>query len=276
MHDFKARLRRQQYAPKTIRVYANYMVRAEQHVGNLKTATTDDLQRFLDTLPPRAPSLRMARKALIAYYKTLGGKNPAIDLLVPPEPDRLPRPIAENEHPRYLTAADSLTNTHRVVGYLWGYTGARFSEIRFARWIDFELRTDPRWRVVGKGSGRRGPKERVVPLNSQLVDALRAHRATTPRCEYVLPGQRHPWIGENHLYDLHHDICTAAGLEGTVPHQLRHTVITLALDRTGDMTAVKDFVGHSSFSSLQKYAGLLPGRLRSVSESLDAPPAAAV
>lgn len=269
MHQFRTWLRTRGYSASTIKNYCHYTRKAEAFLESLPRATTENLEEFLASLPPGPSTQRGARKALNAYYAFRGGKNPAADLVVPPEPHRLPRPLLEEDYAAYIYAADRLGGAHAVIGNVLAYTGCRFSELRFARWDQFNLKSrEPHWRIIGKGSGRRGTKERVIPLHPALVATLRAWRATSPRGEYLISGARNPWATENTIRDLHRDIVETIGIAGTVPHQLRHTVITLSLDRTRDAVAVRDFAGHTSLATTQQYAGLLPGRLRAVSDSL--------
>lgn len=269
MHQFRVWLRHQGYSPNTIKNYCHYIRKAETFLPTLSRATVEDLEGFLLTLPPSASSQRGARKALSAYYTSRGGRNPATDLRVPPEPHRLPRPIHERDYHAYIETADRLGGVHAVVGNMLAYTGCRFSELRFARWDQFNLRSrEPHWRITGKASSRRGAKERVIPVHPALANTLRAWRATSPRGDYLIPGARTAWATENTIRAVHADIVEAIGIAGTVPHQLRHTVITLALDRTKDAVAVKNFSGHANLANLDQYAGLLPGRLRAVTDSL--------
>lgn len=268
MHDFRTWLRARGYAARTVKTYTGYARRAQALVGDLRRADTEALERFLATLPPGAASQRAARKALAAYYDHRGGKNPARQLVVPPEPTRLPRPLSEAEYLAYLRAADRLAGAHRVVGTMFALTGCRFSELRFARWDHITLTgNDPAWRVIGKGSRRQGPKERVIPLHPRLVTVLTGWRHVTPGA-YVIPGVRHPWASEDTIRGLHYEIMGLIGLPGAVPHRMRHTAITLAVGRTGDLLAVRDVAGHASVATTQGYAAVLPGRLRAVVDSL--------
>lgn len=66
-----------------------------------------------------------------------------------------------------------------------------------------------------------------------------------------------------------HKICEAADIERATPHQWRHTVATVALDRSRDIRALQELLGHASLATTQIYTKVLPGRLRTLVETLE-------
>jgi integrase len=65
--------------------------------------------------------------------------------------------------------------------------------------------------------------------------------------------------------------CTAAGIVGLTPHDLRHTAASLAIAAGANVKAVQRMLGHSSAAmTLDVYAGLFGDDLDSVAALLDA------
>lgn len=257
---FDAWLTARQYAPTTRRAYGIYTRRATDFT-DLATASTDDLRQWFETLPQTAASKIAARKALVAYYQYLKiSPSPADDLPSVREPSRLPRPLTEPEHRRWVAAAHTLGGGHEIAGVLLASTGARISELRAARWQDLSLTVPGWWRVRGKGAGRSGPRWRQQPLHPDAVDLLaRAARLS----EWVFPGRVGP-VTDSTLRTVLVEIGEHAGLGRVTPHRIRHSVATLALAQTGNLRAVQQLLGHSSITSTTIYTQVLPERLRSV------------
>lgn len=272
-------LRAEGYAPRTVTLYARTIRRAEAHLTELgitlDEADAEALKGFWLSLPPSRESRKLARCALLAWYRYRGraGGGPARELPNLPAPRRLPRPHTTEEFVRLLEAARRLGGRHQVVAELLGYTGARISEVRDATWDQLELGVDnPVWYIAGKGSGRRGPTIRQVPLHPRLAATLRAWRASTSGQGPVLPSARSRDGRLNYatLSSLLRDVAAEAGVESTTPHRWRHTVATLGLEMTRDLRGLQDLLGHVSLSSTQIYTRVVPSRLRSLVEALPA------
>ncbi|APR85526.1 Tyrosine recombinase XerC [Minicystis rosea] len=114
-------------------------------------------------------------------------------------------------------------------------------------------------RVLGKGS-----KERVVPLGSAAVKAIRRyleHRdeLTDPKTGVRDPralflSKRGARLGVRRVQHLVHRYgALGAGRADLHPHALRHTCATHLLDGGADLRAIQKMLGHASLATTQRY-----------------------
>lgn len=231
------------------------------HIDHLSRAipdtlavTTADLEWYLARMTTlgRAPETRKAvRSSLRVYYRWLTrtgqiSVDPTLDLL----PVRIPRSM-----PRVAADADLqlalLTVPEDVAAMIYL---ARYGCLRLTEFTT--LRTDHRegdqLRVTGKGG-----KQRIVPMNDDLYDALLRVERTVGR-GYFFPGR---FGGHLHVSSTSKMISRATGWN---PHSLRHAGATAAYRATGDLRAVQEFLGHSSIATTQRYLHLDDDALRAV------------
>jgi integrase len=279
--EFRTWLTELGYSTRTCDLYSQTAGRCATFLRGqgitLGRARYDDIHSFWATVPPTRSSRNGVRNALLAYYKYRGRKDggPAVDLPVIPEPLTLPRARGDDDHANFVAAAEKLGGEYHALGALLGFTGCRIAEAEHARWHLFNLHSSsPAWLVQGKGSGRRGPKERKVDVCDSLLSALLTWRDLSRSADWVFPstysttGHR----GQTSLRRMVAAICESAGIARATPHVWRHTAATLGLDRSMDIRAVQELLGHASLATTQKYTKVLPGRLRRVVELLDSPP----
>jgi integrase/recombinase XerD len=122
-------------------------------------------------------------------------------------------------------------------------------------------------RARGKGS-----KERLVPLGSQAIFAIRAY-LRGGRSE-LLHGREEPRLFVNFrggpltrqgLYKIVQRHARAVGLDGKMsPHTLRHSFATHLLSNGCDLRAVQEMLGHADISTTQMYTHLSGDRLKQV------------
>lgn len=264
---FRTWLGEEGYSARTREQYLTYATRARVDLGPLHRVTVEELRAWWGGLPPTASSRNAARNALVAYYRHRGNPKGLPAALLPHIPDRdhLPRPVPVEVYERFIDACADLGGKHQMLGFLLAYTGCRIGEARTCRRSNLDL-TDLTWRIQGKGSGRRGPKERVVALHPRLGAVL----SGWPEPDWVFPSpQRDGPIHRTTIAQLFKETADRAGLVLTA-HQLRHTVATLGLDRTRDIRAVQELLGHASLATTQRYTQVTGSRVREVVGSLGA------
>jgi integrase/recombinase XerC len=110
-------------------------------------------------------------------------------------------------------------------------------------------------RVIGKGN-----KERVVPLGSRSVTALRAYLERRAELERgrgdraLFLSKRGRRISVRSVQVLVRRYGTlGAGRADLHPHALRHTCATHLLDGGADLRAIQELLGHASLATTQRY-----------------------
>ena len=145
-------------------------------------------------------------------------------------------------------------------------TGMRLSELAGLSLGDVDLLADQA-KVRGKGR-----KERLVPVGSRAVSALRRYlrvreevvlrRGADRRALFVsVRGRRLP---PRSIQRLMHRLFDAVGGDQLRVHSLRHTFATHLLDAGADLRAVQELLGHASLSTTQIYTHTSVERLKQV------------
>lgn len=135
-------------------------------------------------------------------------------------------------------------------------TGVRASELVGLNWsdVDFQLGIV---RVVGKGS-----KERIVPIGTVALQALRDYAAEQKRKwslaargeNAVFLNRRGRRITTRSVARIVEKRLRAAGIPVRMgPHGLRHTFATHLLNSGADLRIIQELLGHASLSTTQRY-----------------------
>jgi tyrosine recombinase XerC len=231
---------------------------------------------WLNQLGREKSSMNRKLAALRSFYRFLlrEGKvesSPAALLAGPRREKRLPRFLsyAEVEKLLAIPAATPLGLRDRSMLETLYASGIRVSELVGLELENLDLEAGYA-RVLGKGR-----RERVVPLGSQAVEALRDYLA---RGRPALAARRNPPEAKalylNHLGGrltvrgvrerLNHYVEKAALSSGISPHTLRHCFATHMLERGADLRVVQELLGHVNLSTTQIYTHLSQARLREV------------
>ena len=189
--------------------------------------------------------------------------NPAREVRTPSLPGRLPAhlPIDQSEalfHQPF--GEDEASRRDRAILEMLYASGVRVAELSGLSLEDLDLR-DGSVRVLGKGR-----KERIVPLGSKAVEALRGYLGEREGARGPL--FRNPRGGRLTVRSLHRIVrarARAAGLVGRVtPHTLRHTFATHLLDAGADLRLIQELLGHARLTTTQRYTHVSVERLAKV------------
>ncbi len=209
----------------------------------------------------------MARQGLMS-------RNPAAMVSTPKLARRLPHPMPQNEVELLLESAfgsDPRDDRDRAILELLYATGIRVGEMVRADVGDLDFSGtsgDGMLRVYGKGR-----KERLVPIGSKAVTALRRYLGSRG---HLLPERPGPARDRDALFlnarggrltdrsvrrILDARLQQAALARDVSPHSLRHSFATHMLDAGADLRSIQELLGHASLSTTQKYTRVTTSQL---------------
>ena len=194
--------------------------------------------------------------------------------------------IADDEHlAAWLVFINTGMRAGEVAGLTWANTDLEDATLA-VRWSYTESRGQTLW------SGPKTKKgTRRVALDAATVEALRRWRTRQTELRLAAGPAWQRTVVDSYgqamsgVVFTHADgtiirpqtwrrwltrLCDANGIRPVSPHALRHTLATLALQRSetmADMKALSDRLGHATISfTLDRYADFLPDRDRALAE----------
>lgn len=210
-----------------------------------------------------------AIRSLFRYLKRQGklSTNPAASVATPRQEKRLPKQLSVLEVQHLVEIADDsapLGARDRAILELLYASGVRVSELTGLDLDDLDL-GDGMMRVLGKGR-----KERMVPIGSKAIAALRVYlrrradleprRGTGGDALFLnFRGTRLNVRSVRRIVDRYIRQC--AILRKVSPHTLRHSFATHLLDAGADLRSIQELLGHVSLSTTQKYTHVSTERL---------------
>jgi len=248
--------------------------------GNIMLADVNVIRAFLSHLSEQNYSAStMARKiaTLRSFYKwadrtSIVKGNPMVMIRTPKQAKRLPKAITVEEIERLLSAPDDrelLGARDRAILETLYSTGVRVSEL-----VDLDASDLDEYGEALHIRGK-GKKERLVPLGSHALAAIRHYLAMLhqdPRFKQAEGvAKRIPLFINKHGGRLSSrsvrrkldKYLREAGLDSTIsPHTLRHSFATHLLGNGADLRSVQELLGHQSLSTTQIYTHLTTQRLR--------------
>jgi integrase len=195
----------------------------------------------------------------------------------------LPRlPTSDRRYLSHAQLADlaERCGPHRRLVLLLGYTGLRWGEAAALRTRRVDLlrgRIEVAESVADvNGSMIFGPPKsharRWVPVPRFLRDDLAAQLAGRGPDDLVFPSRSGtPLRVQSFRRGWFDPAAVAAGMEGLVPHELRHTAASLAIASGASIKGVQSMLGHASAAmTLDRYGHLLGDELDAVADRMDA------
>ncbi|MCA9294658.1 MAG: tyrosine recombinase XerC [Phycisphaerales bacterium] len=242
-------------------------------------SNADDIRGYLSFLADQNYSpATMARKiaTLRSFYKWalkhhLVNQNPMTMIRTPRQSKRLPKAITVEQVEQLLAAPDDqdvLGARDRAMLETLYSTGIRVSELVDLNVEDMDESAEA-LRIRGKGK-----KERMVPLGSHALAAIRHYMNVLQNDERYAPAWSKPnaplfinkhggRLSSRSVRRKLDKYLRQVGLDPSVsPHTLRHSFATHLLDNGADLRSVQELLGHQSLSTTQTYTHLTTQRLR--------------
>ncbi len=196
--------------------------------------------------------------------------NPALGLIRPKQDRHLPSFLSVEETSRLMEAPQGDTfaalRDRAILETLYS-TGLRVSELVGLKVRNVDL-IGGTLRTIGKGR-----KERMVPMGSYSIQAIRAYlkTLTAEQSEPDRPlfrNQRHGHLTDRSVRRILNRYLLQVSVARRIsPHSLRHSFATHLLDRGADLRSVQELLGHSSLTTTQVYTHVTTERLKKVYES---------
>lgn len=188
--------------------------------------------------------------------------NPAKLVSTPKLPKRLPPHLSVDEVDRLLAAPaghDARGARDRAILELFYASGIRLSELIDVDMPHLDL-LEGLVKVKGKGN-----RERIVPIGSKAIAALRRYR---DRRGELIPASKRGRLAPQALFlnrlggrlstrSVARILLTYLKRSGLgpkiTPHGLRHSYATHLLEAGADLRAIQELLGHSRLSTTQRY-----------------------
>jgi integrase/recombinase XerD len=257
-------------ATNTLVAYRRDLEGAEEHLGELATASRESLAKLGNRWADRAPST-VARKAsaLRQFYGFLLDEGLRED---DPSP-ALPRPATRRPLPKILSHADvealfaraeleadsDRPATLRLLALLELLYG---SGLRATELVSLPLVAVPRdapfLTITGKGG-----QQRMVPVSGRARQALSRWLEVRPAGGKFLFPSRGKHLTRVRLFQLLKDLAARAELDPArlSPHVLRHAFATHLLEGGADLRVLQTLLGHADIATTQIYTHVDAARL---------------
>lgn len=271
------------YSGNTLAAYRNDLEQflqamEEEGIRAWEQVTQDVIIDYIMALREREyASSTVARKiaALKSFFHFLAAEeivsdDPTLNLDSPKVKKRLPVTLSYEEVERLLHAPQGSTPKairDKALLELLYATGMRVTELVSLNLEDINLASATVRVTQGKGG-----KERIIPIHSRAVEALREYLAKARRMLLKSPEERALFL--NHrgerltrqgLWLIIKQYVREAGIKTEVtPHTLRHSFATHLLNGKADLRHVQELLGHANISTTQIYTHISSERLREI------------
>lgn len=270
-------------SPRTLRNYtqalAAFQLFAEESFASFpgwKSCTPDHFRSYLYHCMKKEmarATILLKFSALRSFYKFLVhrhglAKSPLTDIQLPKQTRHLPTVLNQEqiiellEAPLKAELPDQaphwLPQRDTAILELFYSTGLRLAELASLNVADIAW-NDGCTRILGKGK-----KERLVPIGSYALKALRSYLESANHSSGALfISKLRQRLSTRSIGDLLKKYLHTTSIPFHVtPHKLRHSFATHLLDNGADLRSVQELLGHASLSTTQIYTHVSKKRLK--------------
>ena len=251
---------------KTLASYESDLRLANDAIqGGLMTASEQDIQNYLSSLPDKASSIARKASALRGFYKFLMLEkiirtNPTTNLELPKRNRVLPKFLSVEEIELLISSAGDIKNSIRLRAmiellYASGLRVSELCELPITGILGDKLL------IHGKGA-----KERLVPMHDAAIHALNKWLDARGDIDskYVFPsGGKTGHITRDGFFKILKKCAVLAGINPNrvSPHVLRHSFASHLLAGGANLRAIQTMLGHEDISTTQIYTHVMPEQL---------------
>jgi len=279
------------FSPRTIEAYQHDLSKFVEFLeslnrANVKTVSRDDIGLFLSHLKNEGykkpnSAITMARKiaSIKSFFKWLTRRkvlkeNPAIDIETPKIPEREPSYLTQEEYQRLLATVKFKATPYyclrdlAIVGMFLG-TGVRLSELVGLKLENINLQ-ESQESICVRGKGN---KERTIPLNANVLNALATYLKKRPEVEskFLFLSRLGDGLSTGGVYHLIKRYLKEADIkkEKVGVHSLRHTFATSLLNNQNvNIIHIQQLLGHKKLETTRRYLHINDLDLRNAVNSL--------
>ena len=263
-----------QYSAHTVNQYVSQLGFAALYFNKLCdnwfAVQSEHIRRYSMALRAKQLSGRtisLMLSCIRSLYKFLKAKNiteqphyhnPAQGIKGPKFAKPLPKNLDVDQMARLLEIPDDdpLAIRDKAMMELMYSSGLRISELVGANMQDINARNGE---ILVRG---KGAKERLIPVGSKALEALKKWLAVRPLFmgadeHAVFLSSKKNRISVRQVRLRMQEWGIKQGISSQVhPHKLRHSFASHILESSGDLRAVQELLGHSSLSATQVYTHL--------------------
>mgnify|MGYP005993983849 FL=1 len=282
--------------PKTV---AGYRSLLDTHVlrrwsgVRLSDIHHEDVQDWVNSLSAPGAGFRHRDRALspsraIQAYQILNqvlkyairsrrlASNPAADVDLPRKSETRKRFLTH----RQVHQLASQTERFETLTLVLAYCGLRFGEAAGLEVGDLDLSAarirvrQSATAVTGRGivvGPTKNHTARSVPVPAFLVDMLTGHIVGSAPGDLVFPSRKGGYLPLGEYRWAFDKGAAAIGIDDLIPHELRHTAASLAIQSGANVKVIQRMLGHKSATlTFDLYGHLYPDDLDDVANALDA------
>ncbi len=278
------------FSPRTVSAYQHDLNKfadflKSKNKMDIKKISRENIREFIAQLArngfkkPNAEVTRARKLSSIkSFFKYLVRydvlkANPAADIETPKLPQREPSYLTQEEYQRLLSiikpnAAPSHAIRDLAIVTTFLGTGVRLSELVGLTLNSLNLESAQKSiRVVGKGN-----KERIIPLNDEVVIALKKYLKIRPgvATDNLFIGRLGGGLRARSVYHLIKHYLEEAGIkkDKVAVHSLRHTFGASLLRSGANLVVIQELLGHKKLETTRRYLHINDVDLRNAIDKL--------
>jgi integrase/recombinase XerD len=263
---FTQRMHSKNWSKSTIKNYSSQVycfLTYFKSVPKAKEISANNIEQYLLT-KVRINSRNHARCGIQAFYTLAVGQPMKLQHIPWPKKEKkLPQPLEAQEIQRLLNVCQNLK--HKTIICLLYGCGLRISEV-----LNLKIAHVDSPNMILHIIAAKGKKDRIVPIDENLLQQLRKYYLAYKPTTYLFNGQNGLQYSERSINSFLKENAEKAGINKNVhAHLLRHCYATHALDYGTDIVKIQKLLGHSNLKTTLIYTHVSANALKNVVSPLN-------